>query len=208
MDAWVSHFAIEKELVDKLTAEGFNTLEVLKLLEASDLESMGGIKIGFRKKILLAVEHLKGEKWKPPSPTPSVEGSAPAKDLQGDPKTWRCCVCHKMRVYRQVHQCSRKQCESLDGCPTNFVRAHDPVLRAADREKRKRSRERIDQHLVSTDGATNLPTKTSKDSAQLRQARELRFLEEELTREEAHLAAKRAKSDDATDEMGDSRVAL
>lgn len=152
MDQWAAQFGIEKEMMQKLDSVGFNTIEVLKLLEPQDLDSIGPIGIGFRKKILHGVEKLKLGTWNPTQhlsvPTSNILSAIlkePLNKPQEEKKRARCTICHEYRIYKERHICSGVKCLEIDTCPTKFVRSHDPKLRAVDDYRTAQRRAKLNE---------------------------------------------------------------
>ena len=158
---WSRHFSIEKDIMNQLTSAGFNTLPVLALIDASDLQEIGITGVGYRKKVLHASQQLQTGAWKPTAgETPTTPFRAPGT------RFIRCTRCHRYReAGRGRHPCTESErCVALETCPTRFHDGHS--------EERKNRR---------------------KESAMKRAQildRQDRFLEEELAKEQARMAAR------------------
>jgi len=84
---WAIKYAIDS-LLPKLIDAGFDTLDVLKELELSDLDAIGVQKPGERKKVLMAtkaLQHLKtNSNYVPTSPPKATQVKPAAKPLEDE----------------------------------------------------------------------------------------------------------------------------
>lgn len=124
---------------------------------ASDLEAVGISGIGFRKKILNAVDQLKRDLWKPKAAVDNTDGS----------RAIRCSNCHRYRVKGAKHTCGEAdKCTNVATCPTNFVQGHSEAL------KRKRKELREQQQKQKSEESEHHKKQKDQTAQQ--------FLEEEL----------------------------
>lgn len=115
-----------------------NTHAVFVVVFHSDVEALGISGVGYRKKLLHAVEQLRTQAWRP----------------KASESQTRCGNCHRYRSKGSKHTCGEaEKCTALSSCPSNYAAGHSETQKRKRKEQREQTKkqrnEQSEQHKKS-----------------------------------------------------------